>query len=173
MWVERPLAGDLGTLIDLDDLMDVSDDIPEPATLTHLKDNFTNSCWGQRTTTMVELPFDVSLGSVVINGRIDAVFQDDDDHYTVVDWKTGKVPTNEKDRMTKALQLAVYRIAFQRIINVQRAEKGQPPLPLENIRAAFYYVAHDDTLWLDELADAAELEKLITGLTASTDMEKQ
>lgn len=173
MWVERHLAGDLGTLIDLDDLMDVSDDIPEPATLTHLKDNFTNSCWGQRTTTMVELPFDVSLGSVVINGRIDAVFQDDDDHYTVVDWKTGKVPTNEKDRMTKALQLAVYRIAFQRIINVQRAEKGQPPLPLENIRAAFYYVAHDDTLWLDELADAAELEKLITGLTASTDMEKQ
>ena len=77
-------------------------------------------------------------------------------------------PRTARDRTTKALQLATYRIAFHRIINVQRAEHGQPALPLENIRAAFYYVAHDYTLWLDELADSVELERLIDDLTTST-----
>ncbi len=167
-WVEHHLSGDLGTLVDLEEIMDARDDIPEPVSLTRLKETFAASSWAQRTTSMVEVPFDVSLGSVVINGRIDAVFRDDADHYTVVDWKTGAIPRTTRDRTTKALQLATYRIAFHRIINVQRAEHGQPPLPLGNIRAAFYYVAHDYTLWLDELADSAELERLIGDLTTST-----
>lgn len=167
-WVEHHLSGDLGSLVDLEDIMDARDDIAEPVSLTRLKDTFAASSWAQRTTSMVEVPFDVSLGSVVINGRIDAVFRDDADHYTVVDWKTGTIPRTARDRTTKALQLATYRIAFHRIINVQRAEHGQPALPLENIRAAFYYVAHDYTLWLDELADSVELERLIDDLTTST-----
>lgn len=167
-WVEHELSGDLGSLVDLEEIMDARDDIPEPVSLTRLKETFAASPWAQRTTTMVEVPFDVSLGNVVINGRIDAVFRDDADHYTVVDWKTGTIPRTTCDRTTKALQLATYRIAFHRIINVQRTEQGLPPLPLDNIRAAFYYVAHDYTLWLDELADSSELEELIKELTKST-----
>lgn len=166
-WVEDRLAGRHATLLDIEDFVASADDIPEPHTLAKLKESFRKSEWGRRATTMVEVPFDVSLGNVVINGRIDAVFQDDPDHYTVVDWKTGAQPRSRKERDTKALQLAVYRIAFCRLINAQRQQQGQPEIPLENIRAAFYYVAHNKTLWLDDLSTPTQIDEMIAQLSTS------
>lgn len=167
-WVEDRLAGKHATLLDIEDFVASADDIPEPRSLTGLKESFQESEWGRRATTMVEVPFDVSLGNVVINGRIDAVFQDDQDHYTVVDWKTGAQPRSRKERDTKALQLAVYRVAFHRLINAQRQQQGQPEIPLTNIRAAFYYVAHNKTLWLDDLSTPAQIDAMIAQLSASS-----
>ena len=167
-WVEDRLAGKHATLLDIEDFVASADDIPEPRSLTGLKESFQESEWGRRATTMVEVPFDVSLGNVVINGRIDAVFQDDQDHYTVVDWKTGAQPRSRKERDTKALQLAVYRIAFHRLINAQRQQQGQPEIPLTNIRAAFYYVAHNKTIWLDDLSTPAQIDAMIAQLSASS-----
>lgn len=166
-WVEDRLAGRHATLLNIEDFVDTSDEMPEPRTLSSLKDAFDQSEWGQRATTMVEVPFDVSLGSVVINGRIDAVFQEDDDHYTVVDWKTGAPPRSRKERDTKGLQLAVYRIAFCRLINAQRQQQGKAEIPLENIRAAFYYVGHNKTLWLDDLSTPAQIDEMIEQLSNS------
>ena len=166
-WVEDRLAGRHATLLDIEDFVPSADDIPEPRSLAGLKESFQNSEWGRRATTMVEVPFDVSLGSVVINGRIDAVFQDGPDHYTVVDWKTGAEPRSHKERDTKALQLAVYRIAFCRLVNARRQQQGQTAIPLENIRAAFYYVAHNNTLWLDDLSTPAQIDEMIAQVSTS------
>ncbi|WQD13694.1 MAG: hypothetical protein U1U88_002032 [Lawsonella clevelandensis] len=55
-WVEHHLSGDLGSLVDLEDIMDARDDIAEPVSLTRLEDTFAASSWAERTTSMVEAP---------------------------------------------------------------------------------------------------------------------
>jgi DNA helicase-2/ATP-dependent DNA helicase PcrA len=139
-------------LIDDDDLFldDAVADLDE--NLIELKARFEAGEWGGRWPTEVEVPFDTQIADRQIRGRIDAVFATPDGGYDVVDWKTGRPPRTRAEAEAVAVQLAAYRLAWSALSGV----------PLDKIRAAFYYVRHDRTVRPADLLDEAGLKDLIT-----------
>jgi DNA helicase-2/ATP-dependent DNA helicase PcrA len=119
--------------------------------LIELKARFEAGEWGGRWPREVEVPFDTQIGDRQIRGRIDAVFADPDGGYDVVDWKTGQLPRTRQENDAVAVQLAAYRLAWSALADV----------PLERVRAAFYYVRHDRTVRPADLLDADGLRELI------------
>ena len=140
-------------LFDLDDLPGAVDaDRQDRGELEELQAAFAVSPWAARTPVDVEVPFDMMLAGRVVRGRIDAVFADDDGAVTIVDWKTGEMPSDPEELQRNALQLAVYRLAWARL-------HGCPP---SAVRAAFHYVRCGRTLMPDTLPDEDELVALLT-----------
>jgi DNA helicase-2/ATP-dependent DNA helicase PcrA len=119
--------------------------------LIELKARFEAGEWGGRWPREVEVPFDTQIGDRQIRGRIDAVFADSGGGYDVVDWKTGRPPRGQAERDAVAVQLAAYRLAWSALAGV----------PLDKVRAAFYYVRDDRTVRPADLLDAAGLRDLI------------
>jgi len=119
--------------------------------LIELKARFEAGEWGGRWPREVEVPFDTQIGDRQIRGRIDAIFADPDGGYDVVDWKTGQLPRTEQEKEAVAVQLAAYRLAWSALTDV----------PLDKVRAAFYYVRHDRTVRPADLLDANGLRALI------------
>jgi DNA helicase-2/ATP-dependent DNA helicase PcrA len=119
--------------------------------LIELKARFEAGEWGGRWPREVEVPFDTQIGDRQIRGRIDAIFADPDGGYDVVDWKTGQLPRSRQERDAVAVQLAAYRLAWSALADV----------PLDRVRAAFYYVRHDHTIRPADLLDADGLKTLI------------
>lgn len=151
-WVQRFYGAD--RLFDLDDLPGAGD--PQTADaeqLAVLQDAFSASPWAARSPLDVEVPFELVLGETVVRGRIDAVFGDPDGGVTVVDWKTGEPPADERARRHVAVQLAVYRLAWA----------GLAGCPVEQVRAAFHYVRSGRTVEPERLYGADELAELLTG----------
>ncbi len=106
----------------------------------------------------VEVPFETRIGDRLVRGRIDAVFADSPDGgYDVVDWKTGRPPGSAAERHAVAVQLAAYRLAWAALAGV----------PLDQVRAAFYYVRHDLTISPADLLDAAGLAALIESVPSA------
>src|SRR5205823_3446622 len=104
-----------------------------------------------------EGPFGTLIGGRLVRGRIDAVFADDPGGgYDVVDWKTGRPPGSEAERHAVSVQLAAYRLAWAALAG----------LPVADVRAAFYYVAHDQTVRPADLLDEAGLAALIEQVPA-------
>lgn len=118
--------------------------------LSELKEKFLASAWAHRTPAYVEEGFEFTLGSVVVRGRMDAVFQQPDGSWLVIDWKTGRRPQGE-DMQAATIQLAVYREAWARL----RAD-GKP------VRAAFFYVGDNYTFEPAELPDASQLATILS-----------
>jgi DNA helicase-2/ATP-dependent DNA helicase PcrA len=119
--------------------------------LARLRDRFEASEWGSRFPREVEVPFDTLIGDRQIRGRIDAVFSDAGGNYDVVDWKTGQPPRTQPERDAVAVQLAAYRLAWATLAGV----------PLDRVRAAFYYVRWNVTVRPADLLDEAGLKALI------------
>lgn len=142
--------------------------------LGELQEKFKASDWAEKKPWEVEYPIETPLTFKVgkevrripVRGRIDAVFREQDEdglvRWVLVDWKTGRVPSS-KEKPKKALQLALYRLAFARLMGVD------PAL----VSGAFYYVATGKTLFFtaEELADEAALAKLVQ--TAQKTGQKQ
>ena len=81
-------------------------------------------------------------------GRIAAVDPDRDDGedgFLVVDWKTNRAQTADP------LQLAIYRLAWAELAGV----------PVDRVRAAFYYVRRGELVEPERLTSRAELEGLL------------
>ncbi|MGZ4663392.1 MAG: RecB family exonuclease, partial [Arthrobacter sp.] len=148
-WVEE-YFGSAG-MLDLDEAPGSDDHIDQAYGLDAMVDTFRSSEWAHRAPAYVEVPVETRIGDVVVRGRIDAVFRDPDGNWDLVDWKTGRRPAAGQLRV-KAIQLAVYRLAWARL-------KG---VPLESVRAAFYYVADDAVVRPHDLGSAAELEEIVT-----------
>lgn len=159
-WVEEHY-GSTG-MLDLGEFPGAADAyVEEQYGLEEMKAEFLASEWAQRQPAYVEVPLETRVGPVSVRGRIDAVFKDIDAQgrtvWTLVDWKTGRVPTG-RDLEAKSLQLAVYRLGWSRLHGI----------PLDGVEAAFYYVGHGTTIRPERLADEAALEALITGSLAGT-----
>jgi DNA helicase-2/ATP-dependent DNA helicase PcrA len=146
-WVQRFYCGE--RLFDLDDLPGAVDDASTDERLAELQAAFTASRWASRTPVDVEVPFEMTLGGIVVRGRIDAVFADSDGGATVVDWKTGEPPSSEDELRQAAIQLGVYRLAWAALC------------PESGVRAAFHYVRTGRTVSPDTLPDADELAELL------------
>jgi len=140
-------------LIDDGDLFDVGTDDPaDDGELGELRARFERSEWADRWPQAVEVPFETLVGDRLVRGRIDAVFADGPDGgYDVVDWKTGRPPASEAERHAVSVQLAAYRLAWAALADV----------PVQAVRAAFYYVADDETARPADLLDEAGLTALI------------
>jgi DNA helicase-2/ATP-dependent DNA helicase PcrA len=142
-WVESRLGQP--DLIDPDDLPGRADaEIDDYADLRGLMAAFAEGPFGHRQPHRTEAPFALVLAGQVVRGRIDAVYREDDGSWLVVDWKTARTETADP------LQLAIYRVAWADLAGV----------PVERVRAAFYYVrsGHLDE---PELPDRAALEDLV------------
>lgn len=71
----------------------------------------------------------------------------------MVDWKTGRRPGSAPEKRAVAVQLAAYRVAWAALAGV----------PLDEVRAGFYYVRDDVTVRPADLLDKAGLAALIGG----------
>jgi DNA helicase-2/ATP-dependent DNA helicase PcrA len=144
-------------LIDPDELLGAEDEHaaagPDPDLAT-LKAHFEDGEWADRWPVEVEVPFETLIGDRLVRGRIDAVFAAATDGFDVVDWKTGRPPGSPEDRRAIAVQLAAYRLAWAALAGV----------PVDRVRAAFYYVRDDVTVRPADLLDHAGLAALIEGV---------
>ena len=148
-WIEE-FYGTSG-MLDLGEFPGAADaHVDQALGLEDMADIFRNSAWAERTPAGIEVPIETKVGGVVVRGRIDAVFRDADGAWDLIDWKTGRPPSEAK-RAAKSVQLALYRLAWARL-------KG---VPLESVRAAFFYVADNALIRPHDLAGEAELERII------------
>jgi DNA helicase II / ATP-dependent DNA helicase PcrA len=151
-WVEQWFGR--AALVDLDALPGADDDsLTQDAALAELQRTFLASEWASRTPLAIEVDVETPVGGLVVRSRIDAVFPEPDGGVVVVDWKTGRPPTDTDALRTRELQLALYRLAWSRW-------RG---MPLEQVRAAFFYVGSGETLRPAALPDVAELDEVIRG----------
>ncbi|MEU4740412.1 UvrD-helicase domain-containing protein [Actinosynnema sp. NPDC023658] len=151
-WLEQRFGA--SRLFDLDELPGAADDGAAPdSDLTRLQEAFLASDWADRVPHDVEVPFEAEVDGLSVRGRMDAVFTDDDGGWTVVDWKTGAVP--DEDRLPAlSVQLAAYRLAWASLTGT----------PVEKVRAAFHYVRQDHTLRPADLLDADGLRELVRSI---------
>jgi DNA helicase-2/ATP-dependent DNA helicase PcrA len=160
LWLEQRFGQQ--RLIDPEDLLGAADDAEDDADeadLALLRERFEEGEWGDRWPVDVEVPFETLIGGRTVRGRIDAVFADPrGGGYDVVDWKTGQPPDSPAELNAAAVQLAAYRVAWARLARV----------PLDLVRAGFYYVRHDLTLRPADLLDEAGLATLVEGVPAAS-----
>ncbi|MEP7089567.1 MAG: ATP-dependent DNA helicase, partial [Nocardioidaceae bacterium] len=142
-WVEARFGQQ--ELMDPDELPGRGDaEIDDDDDLRELVALFEKGEFAERTPVAVEPPFALVLAGQVVRGRIDAVYADGDG-FLVVDWKTNRARTADP------LQLAIYRVAWAELSGV----------PVERVRAAFYYVRTGELLEPDTTVTRAELEALV------------
>ncbi len=151
-WVEARFGQQ--QLLDPDELPGRADaGIEDEDDLAELVARFEAGAFADRVPVAVEPPFALVLGGQVVRGRIDAVYddrgpgeRDEPARYLLVDWKTNKAQTAD------ALQLALYRVAWAELVGV----------PVDRVRAAFYYVRTGDLVEPASLPRRDELERLLS-----------
>jgi DNA helicase-2/ATP-dependent DNA helicase PcrA len=162
-WLERRWSAQ--ALLDVDELPGAADESADDADFAELRRAFEASSWAERTPYEVEVPFDMTIGPVMVRGRMDAVFADADGGWTVVDWKTGTRPAGA-DAVAAAVQLAAYRLAWARLLRIEDARVGE-------VRAAFHYVRSGETVAPADLLDAEGMRELISGEVAAASARRQ
>jgi DNA helicase II / ATP-dependent DNA helicase PcrA len=144
-WVEARFGQQL--LLDPDELPGRGDSgIGDDSDLRELIKRFEDGPFADRAPHAVESPFALVLAGQVVRGRIDAVYQESEG-FLVVDWKTNRAATADP------LQLAIYRLAWAELHDV----------PVEQVRAVFYYVRPGSVVEPDHLPGREELEGILTG----------
>lgn len=147
-WVEARFGQQ--ELFDPDELPGQADaGIDSDDDLADLIATFEQGPFADRAPAAVEAPFALVLAGQVVRGRIDAVYAEPTTPagpgYLVVDWKTSR--RDDADE----LQLALYRLAWAELSGV----------PLDRVRAAFYFVRSGRVVEPDGLPDRPELERLV------------
>ena len=148
-WVEARFGQQ--DLFDPDELPGQADaGIDSDDDLADLIATFERGPFADRAPHAVEAPFALVLDGQVVRGRIDAVYAEPDSSggFLVVDWKTSR-----KDD-ADVLQLALYRLAWAELAGV----------PVERVRAAFYFVRSGRIVEPDDLPGRDDLEAMLTPL---------
>ena len=152
-WVESHVQSSAMLDVEWEDFADseleISMDLPA------WKENFLASRWAERQPWAVEYPIETPLEGISVRGRVDAIYRDVDDdgveRFELVDWKTGRSPATAKDRRSKSMQLALYRLAFARLHN----------LDVSHVSGTFFYVAENREWSPEKFADEQELTRLL------------
>ncbi|MFF2085861.1 ATP-dependent helicase [Nocardia sp. NPDC058176] len=157
-------------LLGLDELPGAADSTAElgraDQELAAMQAAFRRSPWAHRNPIDVEVPFETTIAGTVIRGRMDAVFAEPGDRWIVVDWKTGAEP-GPADEPAVAVQLAVYRLAWARLM---AARTGEPEdRVLRRVGAAFHYIRSGRTIAPTDLAGPDELADLIRDAAPEND----
>lgn len=123
--------------------------------IEQLQQTFAKSRWANLTPVDVEREIQFTIGGNTFICKLDAVFKTEDG-YEIVDWKTGKSPSDEADEAAKSLQLALYRLAYSKFANI----------PIEKIQVSFYFVAEDKEVRPSSLPGENEILQLWSSATA-------
>lgn len=152
-WVEQHYAR--AVFVEPDELPGSADaDAADETAFPQLREAFLASEWAGRVPVELETSVETVIDGLAIRGRIDAVFRDGAD-WLLLDWKTGSPPTREQ-LPHRALQLAVYRVAWARLRR----------LPLDRVRAGFFFAGSGVTVW-PPLPDEFELIELVRTLRSA------
>ena len=150
-WVEDHFSR--AAMVDVLDLPGSADETASGTEdLDRMRANFLSSQWADLIPEEVELSIETVIDGIAVRGRVDAVFPRDDGGWTVVDWKTGALPTGQQASV-RSLQLAAYAIAFARLRGVAA----------DRVDAAFFYAAEGVTV-RPEIPDEAELVALLSAI---------
>ncbi len=143
-WVETRFGQQV--LLDPDELPGRGDSgIDDDSDLRELIKLFEEGPFSERVPLAVEPAFALVLAGQVVRGRIDAVYAEGEG-FLLVDWKTNRAQTADP------LQLALYRLAWAELHDV----------PLDRVRAGFFYVRTGELVEPEQLPGRAELEALVT-----------
>lgn len=159
-WVEtRAVASGLPEAVDdvepHDDLVGI-----DAERLERLKATFLASPYAARRPIATELEIHMPLAGSTVVCKMDAVYADGE-RSTVVDWKTGALPTSATDLEERQLQLALYRAAYAQHAGVDE----------RLVDAELYFVEHDRVVRPDRILTLEELEdrwRAVRGALEST-----
>ncbi|NBU23808.1 MAG: ATP-dependent helicase [Actinobacteria bacterium] len=127
--------------------------VTEPAEqIAAMVERFTNSRFGGQTARFIEQPIEFQLAGLVVVCKLDAVFESSGE-FEIVDWKSGTSPDASKLAARK-IQLALYRIALSEWLGI----------PLERIRASFFYASDGSELSPADLPSKRDLETKLEAL---------
>ncbi len=127
-WVEQRFA--LAASLEQAASEDNADETLEGEVFETLKQNFESSRWANLEPQEIEREIHLTVGANTFICKLDAVFKTETG-YELIDWKTGKPPTDDLDIVARTLQLALYRVAYSRFASI----------PIEQISVSFYFVA--------------------------------
>lgn len=145
-WVEQHFDSGVGApLLSLDD--EVTDD---PVDVIDWIEAFERSPFVSLTPIAIEKELHLPLGGHIVICKIDAVFELDNMIH-IVDWKTGKEPSDADEVFRKSLQLSAYRAAWS-------SWKG---IPEDSVTASFWYSGTGNLLTPENLPNRSELEELL------------
>ncbi len=151
-WVQSRLENsaqlELADLAYADQALDAALDLPR------LQKNFLASRWGQLQPWAVEYPLETPVAGITVRGRIDAIYCHREaagrQSWELVDWKTGSMPAPGQ-REAKTVQLALYRLAFARLQQLDPAD----------ISCTFFYVGQNKVWTPEQLLDEQGLRQLL------------
>jgi DNA helicase-2/ATP-dependent DNA helicase PcrA len=144
-WVEQHFS--MATTLELQTSEDNADETYEDQVFEVLKRNFESSRWAGVMPVEIEREIQLTVGSNTFICKLDAVFKTETG-VEIIDWKTGRAPTDDLDLVERTLQLALYRVAYSRFSGI----------PVEDISVGFYFVA--DNLEVTPKAVPSEREVL-------------
>jgi DNA helicase-2/ATP-dependent DNA helicase PcrA len=144
-WVEQRF-GVLSNSDELDAVELKKEDESTQKTVEELREIFEGSRFASMTPHSIESEIQVTIKGNTFICKLDAVFKTDQG-FEIVDWKTGKPPVGDKEIAERALQLALYRMAFSRIHKVDPDE----------IEVCLYYVADNLEIKPERVPTEAEL----------------
>ncbi len=125
-------------------------------------DAFLSSRFAAQTPRFIETPIDLKVGEARVRGRIDAVYEDEEGSWEIVDYKSGRHRGDE----SAVVQLEAYGVAAR--------EGAIAPDRPERLKVTFLYLggpeAHEisqevDAAWLDEAS--AHLAELVDAARGS------
>ena len=144
-WVERSNSP-IG-LVDNDEELPELEDEEDFYEVEELQNNFKNSRFSKLQPVALEQEVQLTIGGNTFICKMDAVYQDGDG-IEIVDWKTNTPPVpGSEDEAKRALQLSLYRFAYSEYTGI----------PLEKIKATFYFVGADQELSPTKLANREEI----------------
>jgi DNA helicase-2/ATP-dependent DNA helicase PcrA len=111
-----------------------------------LKANFENSRFATLKPDFVEQSIEFEIAGLIVVCKIDAIFAESGG-FLIVDWKSGSAPKSEADLKSRAIQLALYRIAFARWQGIG----------LEKVSATFFFASDGKEVMPDRLLSEQEL----------------
>ncbi len=111
-WVEERF-GLFSPKDELDIQAEVVDDKNDALNIDDLKEIFEQSRFASMEPADIECEIQVTIKSNTFICKIDAVFATENG-FEIVDWKTGVAPKTPEDIAEKALQLALYRMAYSK-----------------------------------------------------------
>lgn len=144
-WVEERF-GLFSPKDELDLQVEVVDDGNPQLNIEDLKEIFEQSRFATMTPADIECEIQVTIESNTFICKIDAVFETEDG-FEIVDWKTGIAPKTPEDIAEKALQLALYRMAYSKFHGIDA----------DKIEVCLYYVNENLEIRPEAVKSEAEL----------------
>lgn len=111
-----------------------------------LRANFENSRFATLNPEFVEQSIEFELAGLIVVCKIDAVFAVNDG-FQVVDWKSGSSPKTTDELAARAIQLALYRLAFAKWQGIG----------VEKVQASFFFAADGKEIVPERLLSEDEL----------------